>query len=96
MEFGRLAEATEVGTGTVERLELAADELAIAYPSTPSAELYGRARDYLRYVGGLLDARMTLAEHRRLLVGRVLARLPGSPGVLVGQPTGTRAGIGFR
>ncbi len=68
VEFGRLAEATEVGTGTVERLELAVDELAIAYPSRPSAELYGRVRDYLRYVGGLLDARMTLAEHRRLLV----------------------------
>jgi transcriptional regulator with XRE-family HTH domain len=34
VELGRLAEATEVGTGTVERLELAVDELAIAYPST--------------------------------------------------------------
>jgi tetratricopeptide (TPR) repeat protein len=68
MELGRLAEATEVGTGTVERLELAVDELAIAYPSTPSADLYGRVRGYLRYVGRLLDARMTLAEHRRLLV----------------------------
>jgi len=68
VEPGRLVEATEVGTGTVERLELAVDELAIAYPSTPSAELYGRVRGYLRYVGRLLDARMTLAEHRRLLV----------------------------
>ena len=68
LELGRLAEATEVGTGTVERLELAVDELAIAYPSTPSAELYGRVRGYLSYVGRLLDARMTLAEHRLLLV----------------------------
>jgi transcriptional regulator with XRE-family HTH domain len=68
VELGRLAKATEVGTGTVERLELAVDELAIAYPSTPSADLYGRVRGYLRYVGRLLDARMTLAEHRRLLV----------------------------
>jgi transcriptional regulator with XRE-family HTH domain len=67
VELGRLVEVTEVGTGTVERLELAVDELAIAYPSTPSAELYGRVRSYLRYVGGLLDARMTLGEHRRLL-----------------------------
>jgi len=67
VELGRLVEVTEVGTGTVERLELAVDELAIAYPSTPSAELYGRVRGYLRYVGGLLDARMTLGEHRRLL-----------------------------
>jgi transcriptional regulator with XRE-family HTH domain len=67
LELGRLVEATEVGTGTVERLELAVDELAIAYPSTPSAELYGRLRGYLSYVSRLLDARMTLAEHRRLL-----------------------------
>jgi transcriptional regulator with XRE-family HTH domain len=68
MELGRLAEVTELGTGTVERLELAVDELAITYPGTPAAELYGRVRGYLRYVGRLLDARMTLAEHRRLLV----------------------------
>ena len=68
MDLARLAELTEVGTGTVERLELAVDQLAIAYPSTPSAELYGRVRGYLGYVGGLLDARMTLGEHRRLLV----------------------------
>jgi transcriptional regulator with XRE-family HTH domain len=68
LDLGRLVEATEIGTGTVERLELAVDELAIAYPSTPSAELYGRVRGYLRYIGQLLDARMTLAEHRRLLV----------------------------
>ena len=68
LELGRLVEATEVGTGTVERLELAVDELAIAYPSTPSADLYGRVRGYLSYVIRLLDARMTLAEHRRLLV----------------------------
>ena len=52
MELGRLAEATEVGTGTVERLELAVDELAIAYPSTPSAEPVRRVRGYLRYTGG--------------------------------------------
>ena len=68
LELGRLAEATEIGTGTVERLELAVDELAIAYPGTPSADLYARVRGYLSYVSRLLDARMTLAEHRRLLV----------------------------
>ena len=50
LELGGLAEATEVGTGTVERLELAVDELAIAYPSAPSAGLYGRVRGYLGYV----------------------------------------------
>jgi len=68
LDFGRLAEASEVGTGTVERLELTVDELATAYPGTPPAELLDRVRGYLGYVRRLLDARTTLAEHRRLLV----------------------------
>ena len=52
----------------MERLELAADELAVAYPGTPPGELLGRVRAYLGYVGTLLDGRTTLAQHRRLLV----------------------------
>jgi transcriptional regulator with XRE-family HTH domain len=79
LDLGRLAEATEVGTGTVERLELAVDELATAYPGTPPAELLGRVRAYLAYLGRLLDARTTLAEHRRLLVvGGWLSLLAGT------------------
>jgi transcriptional regulator with XRE-family HTH domain len=67
LDLARMAEASEVGTGTVERLELAVDELATAYPGTAPADLLGRVRGYLGYVGRLLDARITLAEHRRLL-----------------------------
>ena len=62
------AGATDAGAGTVERLELAVDELATAYPGTPPGELLGRVRGYLGYISRLLDARTTLAEHRRLLV----------------------------
>ena len=62
------AGATDAGADTVERLELAVDELATAYPGTPPGELLGRVRGYLGYVSRLLDARTTLAEHRRLLV----------------------------
>src|SRR5580658_504846 len=68
LDLIRLAGASDAGTGTVERLELAVDELATAYPGTPPAELLDRVRGYLGFVGRLLDARTTLAEHRRLLV----------------------------
>lgn len=68
LELARRAAATDVGTATVERLEQAVDVLAIAYPTSPPAALLERTGTYLSYVTGLLDRRMTLAEHRRLLV----------------------------
>jgi transcriptional regulator with XRE-family HTH domain len=68
LELARRAEASDVGGGTVERLELLVDDLATAYPATPSADLLTRARTHLGYVGRLLDARATLGQHRRLLV----------------------------
>jgi hypothetical protein len=68
LELGRRAEASDVGSGTVERLTLAMDELATAYPGTPPAELLGRVRAHLAYVGQLMDTRSTLTQHRGLLV----------------------------
>lgn len=60
--------ASDVGRQTLDRLELAVDEMAIAYPTTPPDLLLLRVRRHLSYVGKLLDARKTLAEHRRLVV----------------------------
>ena len=68
LDLVRQAEASQVGSGTVERLELAVDDLATAYPGTPAAVLLDRVRGYLGHVTRLLDAKTTLAEHRRLLV----------------------------
>jgi transcriptional regulator with XRE-family HTH domain len=68
LELARRAEASDVGDGTCERLELAVDDLATAYPRTPPGELLGRVRTYLGYVTGLADARATLAQRRRVLV----------------------------
>lgn len=68
LELARRAEATDVGDSVLERLELTVDELATAYPGTPPTELLGRVRTHLGYAGQLLDARATLAQHRRLLV----------------------------
>ena len=67
-ELGRLAAASDVGAATLDRIEQAVDDLAVAYPGTPPAELLGRVRRHLAYVAQMLDARKTLAEHRRLLV----------------------------
>ncbi|MFI6394654.1 hypothetical protein ACIBHY_39350 [Nonomuraea sp. NPDC050547] len=68
MELARRAAASDVGTETLERLELAVDDLASAYPRTPPAQLLGRVRRHLEYVDRLLDGKKTLTEHRRLLV----------------------------
>ena len=68
LDLVRQAEASQVGGGTVERLELAVDDLATAYPGTPAAVLLDRVRSYLGYVTRLLDAKATLAERRRLLM----------------------------
>jgi len=68
LELARRSEASDVGPHTIGRLELVVDNLAIAYPGTPPAELLGRVRAYLAYVGQLLDTRTTLTQHRGLLV----------------------------
>jgi transcriptional regulator with XRE-family HTH domain len=68
LELMRRAAASDVGTETLERFEHAVDDLAIAYHRTHPAELLGRIRRHLGYLADLLDARKTLAEHRRLLV----------------------------
>jgi hypothetical protein len=53
---------------TLSRLELAVDDLATRYPSTPTAELLTDVRRDLGYVMHLVEAPTTLREHHRLLV----------------------------
>ncbi|WP_326826616.1 hypothetical protein [Streptosporangium sp. NBC_01756] len=67
LELARRVSASDVGTETLDRLELAVDDLAMAYQGTPPAELLERVRRHLSYVSYLVDAKKTFAEHRRLL-----------------------------
>ncbi|MBO0853804.1 MAG: helix-turn-helix transcriptional regulator [Nocardia sp.] len=60
--------ASDLGGDTLDQLERAVDDLAAAYPTTPPSELLMRIRRHLGYAGRLMDGRMTLAQHRRLLV----------------------------
>lgn len=67
IELERRALASDVGDGTCERIEVAVDDLAIAYPSTAPADLLPRVRAHLSYATRLLDGRATLAQRRRLV-----------------------------
>ncbi len=66
-ELTRRVAARDVGDETLAALELAVDELAVAYSRTPPRDLLPRIRRHLRYADQLLDARKTLAQQRRLL-----------------------------
>lgn len=67
-ELARRVSASDVGNETLNRLEHAFDELAMKYPVSPPQELLKRVRKHSAYVSHLIDARMTLAEQRRLYV----------------------------
>lgn len=68
MELVGMADASDIGPGTLEVLEEAVDLLCRAYPSTPAAILRDRAKQRLAYVIRLLNGRLTLRQHRELLV----------------------------
>jgi transcriptional regulator with XRE-family HTH domain len=92
IELARRVAATDVGDETLTRLELAFDDLAMAYPVTPPAELLERLRQHLSYIGTLLDGRMTLAERRRLVVvGAWLSLLAATVHVDLNQPPAATA-----
>ncbi|MEU3562310.1 helix-turn-helix transcriptional regulator [Kitasatospora sp. NPDC006786] len=68
LELARRVSASDVGKETLERLELTFHDLAIKYPTVAPQELLGQVRKYAAYVTSLMDAKKTLAEHRKLLV----------------------------
>ncbi|MEU6989174.1 helix-turn-helix transcriptional regulator [Streptomyces sp. NPDC046465] len=66
-ELVRRVQASDVGAATLSRLERTFDDLAMAYPKADPDDLLRKVRRHSGYVGKLLDAKKTLAEHRRLL-----------------------------
>lgn len=68
IELARRVLASDVSEETLDRLERAADLMAVAYATTPPELLLPRVRRYLDYAGTLVDARKTLIQHKRLLV----------------------------
>jgi transcriptional regulator with XRE-family HTH domain len=68
IELARQAEVSDVGAGTLELLGVAVDQMCRAYPTEDPAYLSEQAAQLLRYVTKLLGGRVTLAQHRGLLV----------------------------
>jgi tetratricopeptide (TPR) repeat protein len=68
MELARMVTVSDLGQGTAEVLQEAADLLCRAYPSAPAAELRTRTKQRLKYLTQLLGGRLTLRQHRDLLV----------------------------
>ncbi len=68
LELARLAAASDLGPGTIEGIAESVDLLCRAYPSTPGAVLRERTSRRLRQVVELLGKRVSLAQHRELLV----------------------------
>ncbi|MFC0864562.1 XRE family transcriptional regulator [Sphaerimonospora cavernae] len=68
MELAQQLQASDVGTGTLEALAEAVDLLCRAYPVVPAATLRDRTQKRLAQVTRLLSGRLTLDQHRELLV----------------------------
>jgi tetratricopeptide (TPR) repeat protein len=67
-DLARLLDGAEIGVGTLDALDEATDLLCRAYPKTPSAILKVRIKKRLKHVIDLLGSRITIEQHRRLLI----------------------------
>lgn len=68
LELAEMAERSDIGPGTVEAIHEAVELLCRAYPVAPAATLRRRTKERLHYVMQRLSGRITLAQHRELLV----------------------------
>lgn len=59
--------ASDVSQPTLDALRVTADQLCCEYPFMDSAQLQVEGRAWLRRITGLLDRRLTLAQHREIL-----------------------------
>jgi transcriptional regulator with XRE-family HTH domain len=68
LDLARMVTVSDLGQGTLDTLQEAAELLCRAYPSASAAELRARTKQRLSYISRLLRGRLTLAQHRELLV----------------------------
>jgi hypothetical protein len=69
LELARQAEASDLGGGTLEVIDRTVDRFCRDYPTAAPAMLARRVELRLHYLAKLLRRKVTLAQHRHLLVG---------------------------
>lgn len=70
--------ASAVDSATLDGMRITADQLCSDYPYLPAAQLLVEGRAWLDRIGGLLERRLSLAQHREVLtVAGWLALLVG-------------------
>lgn len=68
LDLPRMVASSDLGQGTLDTLQEAAELLCRAYPSASAGELRARTKQRLKYISRMLRGRLTLAQHRELLV----------------------------
>jgi tetratricopeptide (TPR) repeat protein len=68
LELARQAEASDLGGGTLEVIDRTVDRFCREYPTTAPAVLVPRVQQRLHFLVKLLDGKLTLSQHRHLLV----------------------------
>jgi hypothetical protein len=68
MDLDRMVTCSDLGQGTTDTLQEAAELLCRAYPSASAPELRARTKQRLSYTTRLISGRCTLTQHRELLV----------------------------
>ncbi|MFK3980939.1 multiprotein-bridging factor 1 family protein [Micromonospora sp. NPDC050397] len=68
LELASLLDASDITSELVDRFEVAVDDLASSYATTPPANLLPGVRDHLARIGVALRKRSSLHQQRRLLV----------------------------
>ncbi|MUL39704.1 helix-turn-helix transcriptional regulator [Streptomonospora sp. PA3] len=68
LEFMRRAETSDLGPGTLDVLDGAVHQLCRDYPTMPGPQLRDRSKALMERAVSMLDGRLTLAQHRDVLV----------------------------
>lgn len=68
LELARRVAASDISPDTLDRIETAVDDLAVAYAHRPAQDLAPLIARHLGYVNDLVGARKTLDQQRRLIV----------------------------